>query len=62
MEMNTFQADGPEIIDEASHHQYTCGSFVEIFYQLNDEIRNVYCESLKSKQFLAMTTALSILL
>jgi hypothetical protein len=62
MEMNTFQADGPEIIDEASHHQYTCGSFVEISNQLNNEIRIVYCESLKTKQFLAMTTALSILL
>jgi hypothetical protein len=59
MEKNTFQADAPEIIDEASHHQYTSGTLVEISNQLNDEIRNVYCESLKTKQFLAMTTAQS---
>ena len=59
MERNTFQADGPDIIDETSHHQYTSGSFIEISNQLNDEIRNVYCESLKTKQFLTMTTAQS---
>lgn len=59
MEKNNFQADGPEIIDEASHHQYKSGSFVEISNQLNYEIQNVYGESLKTKQLLAMTTAQS---
>jgi|688.fasta_scaffold516637_1 hypothetical protein len=36
---DTFQANGAEIIDEASHHQYTSSSFIkEISNQLNDEI------------------------
>jgi hypothetical protein len=45
------------ITDEASHHQYNSGTFIEISNILNDEIRNIYCESLLSKQFLAMTMA-----
>ncbi|KAK4045670.1 hypothetical protein OUZ56_033453 [Daphnia magna] len=59
MEKEIFLSDEPAFIDEASHHQYTSGSLIDISNQLNDEIRNVYCESLKTKQFLAMSMAQS---
>jgi hypothetical protein len=40
------------ITDEASHHQYNSGAFIEISNILNDEIRNIL-----ATQFLAMTKA-----
>ena len=47
-------SDDPGITDEVSHHQYMQGLLISISNSLNDEIRNVYCESIKSKQYLAM--------
>jgi hypothetical protein len=40
------------ITDEASHHQFNSGTFIEISNILNDEIRNIL-----ATQFLAMTKA-----
>ena len=57
VEPDSVEITDSAIIEEASHHQYTSGTFYEIANVINDELRNVYCESLKTKQFLAMMTA-----
>ena len=58
VEPDSIQIPDSAIIDEeAIHHQYTSGTFYEIANVINDELKNVYCESLKTKQFLAMMTA-----
>ena len=40
IENDEFQKDDSAITDEASHHQYNSGTFIEISNTLNDEIRN----------------------
>jgi hypothetical protein len=43
------------LVAEVSHHQYIEGKFIDLANQLNDEIRSVYCEAYRTKQFVALT-------
>ncbi len=50
-------ADDGSLISEVSHRQYVEGKFVEMANTINDEIKSVYCEAYKVKQFVALAVA-----
>ena len=52
---DVMMGDQAALIDEAAHHQFVEGDFIEIANRLNEEIRSVYCEAYRTKQFLALT-------
>ena len=45
----------PAITSEASHHQYEEDKMIDLVNALNNEIRGVYCEAFKNKEFVAIT-------
>ena len=54
-EIAIMQNDAPAIAEEVSHHQYIDDTFIGISNILNNEVRNAYCESFRTKQFSAIT-------
>ena len=55
------QGDDPRVgmaeTDEAAHRQYEDDLSVDMVNALNDEIRSIYCEAFRTKEFVAITLA-----
>lgn len=50
-------SDDPALVEEAFHRQFAQGTSVEMANTITNEIKNIYCEALRLKQFHAMLIA-----